>query len=234
VIFGRPPDSPRTRIGSAGSQTISGGAFADTVKGLDGNDGLEGRGGADNLIGGAKSDTASYLHAPAGVIASLENPAINTGDAAGDSYTTVENLTGSRFDDQLIGNGDANLLTGSAGPDVETGGGGKDTFVLNVASDSPSGAGRDQITDFDAGTAASSVDKIDVSAIDAKTGPGNQAFTWIGKAAFTHTKGALRVGRAGSSAIVMGDVNGDAVADFKIELLNLTDLSTLTAIDFIL
>lgn len=32
----------------------------------------------------------------------------------------------------------------------------------------------------------------------------------------------------------MGDVNGDAVADFKIELLNLTALSTLTPIDFIL
>ena len=65
--------------------------------------------------------------------------------------------------------------------------------MLNVASDSPSGAGRDQITDFDAGAAASSVDKIDLSAIDAQTGPGNQAFTWIGKAAFTHTKGELRV-----------------------------------------
>jgi hypothetical protein len=29
------------------------------------------------------------------------------------------------------------------------------------------------------------VDKIDVSGIDAKTGPGNQAFTFIGTAAFT-------------------------------------------------
>ena len=106
--------------------------------------------------------------------------------------------------------------------------------MLSAASDSPSGAGRDQITDFDAGTNASSMDIIDLSAIDAQTGPGNQAFTWIGKAAFTHTKGELRVERAGSSAIVMGDVNGDAAVDFKIELQNFTALSTLTASDFML
>ena len=101
-------------------------------------------------------------------------------------------------------------------------------------SGSPPGAGRDKITDFDAGTAATSVDKIDVSAIDAQTGPGNQTFTFIGTAPFSNTKGQLRVQKAGSTAIVEGDVNGDGAADFAVTLLNFTNLSTLTAIDFVL
>ena len=60
--------------------------------------------------------------------------------------------------------------------------------------------------------------------IDAKTGPGNQRFTFIGTAAFTNIKGELRVEQSGTSAIVMGDVDGDGAADFEIELPNFADL----------
>ena len=190
------------------------------------------RGGADILIGGVKNDAASYLHAPAGVKASLANPDGNTGDAKGDSYTSIENLIGSKFADKLVGDGTSNWLTGESGPDVLTGQGGNDQFVLNAVSDSPPGNGRDQVTDFNAGDAASSVDKINLRVIDARTGPGNDAFSFIGTAAFSNTKGELRVEQAGTSAIVMGDVDGDGTADFEIELLNFSDLSALTAIDF--
>ncbi len=232
VVFGRAPDTARTRRGSTADQYISGGPFHDTLKGLRGNDVLEGRGGADILIGGVKNDAASYLHAPAGVKASLANPDGNTGDAKGDSYTSIENLIGSKFADKLVGDGTSNWLTGESGPDVLTGQGGNDQFVLNAVSDSPPGNGRDQVTDFNAGDAASSVDKINLRVIDARTGPGNDAFSFIGTAAFSNTKGELRVEQAGTSAIVMGDVDGDGTADFEIELLNFSDLSALTAIDF--
>jgi len=232
VVFGRAPDTARTRRGSTADQYISGGPFNDTLKGLRGNDVLEGRGGADILIGGVKNDAASYLHAPAGVKASLANPDGNTGDAKGDSYTSIENLIGSKFADKLVGDGTSNWLTGESGPDVLTGQGGNDQFVLNAVSDSPPGNGRDQVTDFNAGDAASSVDKINLRVIDARTGPGNDAFSFIGTAAFSNTKGELRVEQAGTSAIVMGDVDGDGTADFEIELLNFSDLSALTAIDF--
>jgi Ca2+-binding RTX toxin-like protein len=141
---------------------------------------------------------------------------------------SIENPTGSGFADELVGDVQANRLTGSAGPDLLTGKAGGDRFVFSSVSDSPPGAG----VDFDAGTAATRVDKIDLSGIDAQTGPGNQAFTFIGTSAFSYTKGQLRVRQPGTSVVVEGDVDGDAVADLEIELLNFNDPSKLTAIDF--
>ena len=128
VVFGRAPDSARTRTGSAAGQYISGGNFPDTLSGLGGNDTLEGRGGADVLQGGQGFDRASYRHAPARVIADLAFPGANTGNAAGDSYNSIENLVGSSFNDTLRGNSEANVLTGRAGSDTLTGRGGNDIF----------------------------------------------------------------------------------------------------------
>jgi hypothetical protein len=230
VVFGRAPDTARIRVGAAANQYISGGAFGDTLKGLGGTDALEGRGGADGLFGGTGNDTASYLHSAGVVSANLATPASNTGDAAGDSYTSIGNLIGSRFADTLTGNSLANRLTGAPGTDVLTGSGGGDIFAYTRLDDSPAGAGRDNIADFNAGDAGTSVDRIDLSAIDAKTGPGNQAFTF---APFNGTKGRLRARLSGTTTIVEGDVNGDNIADFEIGLLNFTNLANLTSIDFI-
>jgi len=234
VVFGRVPNTARTRVGSAADQYISGGAFNDTLSGLGGDDELEGRGGGDVLRGGNGRDAASYAHAPAPVVADLAAPAGNTGHAAGDSYNRIENLIGSRFADTLSGNGAANVLTGGGWRDTLTGRGGADIFKYERLDDSPVGAGRDKITDFNAGTSTTRVDRIDLSAIDAKTGPGNNAFTFIGTAQFFgNSKGQLRVRSAGTTAVVEGDINGDHVRDFEIALLNFTTLGNLTSIDFI-
>ena len=53
--------------------------------------------------GGGGLDTASYSNATTGLIASLTNAGSNTGEALGDTYVSIENLTGSAFDDVLIG-----------------------------------------------------------------------------------------------------------------------------------
>jgi Ca2+-binding RTX toxin-like protein len=251
LIHGRAPRGPVTRTGGDADQYINGGAFIDALNGAGGNDRLEGRGAADALDGGTGRDMASYTHAPAAVTASLANAATNTGDAAGDSYLSIEGLEGSAFNDKLDGNGAANILKGLAGADVLKGGGGGDTliggrgrdtltggsdrdiFVFASAAESKAGSTRDVITDFKAGTARTTVDKIDLSAVDAKTGvAGNQAFKFIGSNAFSHVKGQLRLKKSGSSVIVQGDTDGNAKADLEIMLQGFKAVSTLTAKDF--
>ncbi|MGB2831422.1 MAG: calcium-binding protein [Methylotenera sp.] len=115
--------------GSAFNDILIGDANANTLSGGVGDDVLEGMGGADALVGGAGNNTASYSHAAVGVLASLINSGVNTGDALGDTYTQIQNLTGSALDDTLVGDGNVNILNGGVGNDVLQGMGGAD--VLN-------------------------------------------------------------------------------------------------------
>src|SRR5215471_7836415 len=101
-----------TIVGTNSNDKLLGTAGPDDISALAGDDFLIGGGGADSLDGGTGTDTASYSTASAGVVANLAAPAGNTGDAAGDSYTSIENLTGSSFADALTGNNSANTLVG--------------------------------------------------------------------------------------------------------------------------
>jgi Ca2+-binding RTX toxin-like protein len=140
--------------GNEFAQKIYGNDGDNDLSGGGGNDILIGNGGADDLNGGSGSDTASYAGATEGVVASLANAAINSGDAKGDTYVSVENLIGTDFNDSLNGASGANAINGGAGndtikayggDDTLTGGLGKDNFVFNSALAT---AGVDHITDF--------------------------------------------------------------------------------------
>ena len=147
------------------------------------------------------------------------------------------NGTGNGADNIMTGNTGNNVLYGLDGNDVLTGGKGRDVLIGGLGNDrfdfnalaetGTTAAARDVITDFVHGT-----DTIDVSGIDARsTAAGNQAFKFIAGQAFHHIAGELRDYKSAGHTYDAGDVNGDGVADFQIDLKGLI---TLTKIDFIL
>ena len=216
----------------AGTDTISefenliGSQLNDTLTGNAGTNVIDGGLGNDTIDGGAGSDTASYASASAGVTVSLAiTVAQNTGVAGLDTLVGIERLLGSMHADTLAGNGAANPLTGGLGADNLTGGLGADRFTYLSLADSTI-LQFDAITDF----SAAQLDKIDLFAVDANAAlAGDQAFSFLGGAAFTNVAGQLRYDAA--AGMLYGDVNGDSVADLQIQF---TGVPSLLGTDFVL
>lgn len=119
-------------------------------------------------------------------------------------------------------------ISAGANADLLRGNDGNDTFVYsNLSRSTP--AARDQIEDFTAG------DLIDLAALDAnQAAGGDQAFGFIGSAAFSNTAGELRASHAtGATWFVQGDTDGNGAADFEL-LVTLADASLITSSDFVL
>lgn len=134
--------------GGEGDDQLQGGAGADSLHGGNGTDYLFGGAGADYLDGGAgASDWAQYDLAATGVRVDLTAPATNTGEAAGDRFVSIENLSGSAYNDTIRGNAGANALWGNAGNDSIIGEGGNDTLNAGTGSDTlVGGTGNDTYT----------------------------------------------------------------------------------------
>ncbi len=91
--------------GTSANNILTGTVGLNFMDGLAGNDILAGLGGADQLIGGARHRHGNLCCLRAGVNVSLMTGVGSGGDAEGDTLATIENLTGSNFDDTLEGNG---------------------------------------------------------------------------------------------------------------------------------
>jgi Ca2+-binding RTX toxin-like protein len=115
-------------LGNNSANSLTGTSGADSLFGLGGNDVLRGGAGADQLDGGSGTDTADYSDAPAGLTINLTTPSANTGIAAGDTYTAIENVTGGAGNDNITGNTGNNGIDGGGGNDTITGGAGNDTL----------------------------------------------------------------------------------------------------------
>lgn len=122
---------------------------------LMGDDVLNGGAGADVLDGGAGNDTADYMGATSGVTADLLGLVAHTSDAVGDTFNSIENLSGSEFADRLFGDGGDNSLMGGSGndqlfgrfgDDTLSGGDGRDNLVAGLGDDTLyGGSGNDRL-----------------------------------------------------------------------------------------
>ena len=129
--------------------------------------------------------------------------------------------------DIIDGGAGNDWITGGLGADRLTGGTGSDRFIYSLVSESAPNA-PDVITDF----SRSQGDRINLSGIDANTrSSGNQSFAFIGGAAFSSRPGELRFEQIGGNTFVSGDVDGNGVADF---LIQLNGIVALTGTDFVL
>lgn len=181
-----------TRLyGLGGNDTLYSWHSDDTIMGGNGNDAINGRDGHDKLFGGNDNDL----------------------------------IYGGNGNDLLVGGAGMDTLQGDAGRDVLHGGdlggadGAADTFRF-YSSHVATGAARDVIRDFEAGT-----DVIDLSGFSG-------TFTFIGATRFTGAGMEIQAGvLGGGNTLVRIDVDGDQVPDGEILLIG---SHALTADDFLL
>jgi serralysin len=232
-------------IGGAGDDFLIGGEGDDNLVGSSGTDVVSyltaaagvtvslAIGGYQNTIG-AGSDRligVEHLHGSTFDDTLTSSAAGNTmlGGAGNDALIGAggnDALSGGAADDTLDGGAGDDILVAGAGRDIMTGGDDDDIFDFNSASEmGTTAATRKIITDF-----SHHDDTIDLSTIDANgAGAGDTAFSFLkgNGTDFTGEEGQLRwmkdnnAGVANDRTYIEGDINGDAVADFTIELIGL-------------
>ena len=110
-------------IAFAGFENLTGGTGDDTFQFQGGSFGT--------IAGGGGADELDYSAATAGVVVNLTTgQAMATGGVSG-----IANVTGSDFDDTLIGSAADNTLLGGTGNDILLGGGGNDTLTGGTGAD---------------------------------------------------------------------------------------------------
>jgi Ca2+-binding RTX toxin-like protein len=230
--------------GNAGDNSIFAGGGLTTLSGMDGNDSLYGGGNVDTMFAGNGNDTLfgkngnDVLNGDAGddiLRGEVGSDTINGGagnDTAfgGDGQDVIHGddgndvLRGEAQIDTLFGDGGADTLQGGDGNDVLYGGSGRDIVQGGAGSDSfwfvdgdfagLTNGTADRIQDFVQGA-----DRMRLNLIDANTlVAGDQAFSFIGAAAFSNIAGQLRYVQSAGVTLIEGDTNGDGTADFAIAL----------------
>lgn len=155
VITGQ--DARNKMFGRQGDDRLYGRDGNDTLRGDDGNDVLYGEAGDDKLTGG---DGRDLLHGGPGsdtvyysgqLRLDLMRLASATGDAAGDTLHSIENVYGGGSDDVLTGDHKHNTLVGGDGNDRLSGRAGHDVLDGGAGNDSLSGSNGNDVLDGGAG-----------------------------------------------------------------------------------
>ncbi|KUE87481.1 RTX toxin [Cupriavidus necator] len=167
----------------ANMEGVIGSAFVDTLTGSSANDVIRGGAGDDTINGGDGIDLLDFSDATGGVVFTLTQSGSPTTAGPGvtglgaDSYSNMEGVIGSAFNDNLTGSAGNDVLRGGAGNDVLVGGAGNDVLTGGAGADTLTGgngsdtfrflradpASVDTITDFGAAPVASGGDVLDLS-----------------------------------------------------------------------
>jgi Ca2+-binding RTX toxin-like protein len=124
-------------IGGLAGDRLTGDSNANSFVGGGGNDTLSGAGGSDTLDGGVGIDTAQYSN-EFGIEVALNGTAavtVKVNGTAEDTIKGVENINSGKGNDRLIGDGNDNNFSTSAGDDFLRGGLGHDTLDGGTGSD---------------------------------------------------------------------------------------------------
>jgi Ca2+-binding RTX toxin-like protein len=107
----------------------------------------EGTAHPDAFVGGTIGvDTVTYANSTSRVVVDLTSGIGSQGYAQGDTYSSIENVVGSAYDDILRGNAGRNTLSGGQGDDVLFGFAGDDTLYGGGGDDQLiGGAGADKL-----------------------------------------------------------------------------------------
>lgn len=234
--------------GFLGNDTLNGGAGNDILVGGDGNDTYYVDSVLDKVLesnpvtweGGTDRVVSTVTWTLAGYVENLQLSGTAAISGTGNTFANfilgnaaANTLSGLGGNDTLDGGAGNDVLIGGAGRDLMTGGLNADRFDFDTVADIGKTAGtRDLIKDFTRGSTLALSDRIDLSTIDANGSLAGHTFTWLGTGAFSGVAGQLHYRQeAGVRTLVEGDINGDKVADFQIEL---TGLKILGAADFLL
>jgi Ca2+-binding RTX toxin-like protein len=204
-------------IGHEGDDLLDGGDGDDILRGNLGNDRLEGGTGNDKMRGGLGDDTLfrgagdDLQFGGAGndrLLGGLGADVMDGGD--GDDI-----MRGGFGADTLVGGEGDDILIGERGNDLLTGGLGLDSFVFTTTDS----LRVDIITDF----SRAELDLIRLDRIDADESTlEDDAFSFIGYVDFSGTVGELRAVDTSGTQRIEGDVDGDGVADFTIDIVGAT------------
>ncbi len=230
--------------GGEGNDVLDGGAGLDRLYGGLGNDSYTVSDATDYAYENAGEGTdrvyASVTHT---LRANVEYLYLTGSSAIGGTGNDLANLLsgnaaanglrGLAGDDKLYGLGGEDVLDGGLGDDWLEGGAGRDRMTGGTGADrfvfrdgdfaSAVASGADQIHDF----AQADGDRIRLDLVDAdRTLGGDQAFAFIGTAAFSGAAGELRYAQVSGNTYLSGDTNGDGLPDFTIRLDGLHTLGT--------
>ncbi|MFH1020858.1 MAG: putative Ig domain-containing protein, partial [Pseudomonadota bacterium] len=224
-------------VGTAVANRLVGTVLRDVIEGLAGKDTLIGGNGADTMIGGAGNDT--YYVDDAG---DTVREAVNKGTdqvISLVSYVLGENVedltltgraeingTGNDLDNIIVGNAAANILEGRAGNDRLTGRASADTLIGGEGNDTLSGGAGNDTYRFSLGDGVDIINNKKTAGFDTLTfGPGiGQA----GVALFQNGHG-LEIGYSSTDRVSVSKFFSRA--DYRVDELNLSDGSYLTATD---